>query len=165
MASQALFLIHKHLPHFLYPRKAVSPGRLLSRSYLYFTPKNAAAKHASFPIATARAYGLATMDAVCLSSLRDAVCEQKTGSLWLLTSHLLLAPSHLRGFRHLCSVGQTWILVVWYKKSRQGLTSPCCPLLPLPCSCCSWGATAIGRVSGWTSPARGIRETEPNLSD
>lgn len=76
VASQALFLICKLLPHFLYQRKAVSPARF-SRSHLYFTLKIAADTYPSFAIARARVYGLAAVGTTSVLLGRGGVSRRQ----------------------------------------------------------------------------------------
>lgn len=156
VASQALFLICKHLPHFLYQRKAVSPGRL-SRSYPYFALKIAANTYPSFAIATAHVYGLATMGAICLSSLREVVwAEDKE----LVATHVTFAvystsPEMVLTFI-LCGPDLNLCDMIKKKKKANDVfqLSSFCSLLPLPHFSHSQEAMAIDHVSGQTMPVR-----------
>lgn len=124
MASQALFLIHKHLSHFLYLRKveAMSPDRL-SRSYPYFC------------------YQTWGIFSPCHSTCTWPGCYEDRWFVPTCATRAVcpVSPEMVLMFR------QHWpdlhpCVMVQEKQVRDdprlsSSISPCCLLLPLPCLC------------------------------
>lgn len=138
MASQALFLIHKHLSHFLYLRRACHQIDFQGHIHIV-APKIVSTKHGSF-------------FSHCHSTCRWPGCYE---DCWFVATCAtpVFALSHLRWGWYLGGVGQPCIPVFWCKKNKSGMIQICLPALAL-----------TGSHRHRPLPARGMKEIEHNLN-
>lgn len=138
MASQALFLIHKHLSHFLYLRKACQPIDFQGHIHIV-APKIVSTKHGGFfphRHSTCRWPGCYEDCWFVATCATPAVCP--------------VSPEMMLIFRQ-CWPDLHPCVVMQKKKSRSGMIHSCLPAL-------------TGSHGHRPLQTRGIKEMEHNLS-